>query len=118
MTREEALLYTKELNKLLDDINEKYEKVRLTKEEADFYKDVEPYANSVRDRAQKWYESIQQVIENNEAYIQGERQVEQVVDNICTLSVQAFQYSTSYSRFKSYYQSTKFLLKTIERQLV
>lgn len=117
MYKDEARLYTKDLNSILDKINLIYENARLTKEEPDFYKDVEPFANDVRDRAQKWYSSIKEVINRNEVYIQGERQIDQVVENICMLSVQAFQYRTSYSRFKSYFQSTKFLLKTLERQL-
>ncbi|MEH6941599.1 DUF1798 family protein [Bacillus sp. JJ722] len=117
MTREEARLYTKDLNNILDEINLIYENARLTKDEPDFYKDIEPFANDVRNRAQKWYSSIKEVINHNETYIQGEKQLDQVVENICTLSVQAFQHRTSYNRFKSYFQSTKFLLKTIERQL-
>ncbi|MGM9923391.1 MAG: DUF1798 family protein [Bacillus sp. (in: firmicutes)] len=115
--KEQALLYTENLRKLLEEIQEMYEDTRKTKAEHDFYTVIEPFVNGVRERADQWQEAINRVVAANPAYFVGERQIGQVVDNICTLSIQAFQHTASYSRFKSYYQSTMFLLKTIERQL-
>ena len=78
---------------------------------------VEPYARKVEELTYIWKKQIGEIIQNQQAYFTGERHVEQVIENTCQLSVQAFYSSTSYSRFKSYLQSTKFLLKTMERQL-
>jgi len=115
--RKEALNCTQELLELLNEMNEIYEDVRATKKEPDFMKVVEPYARKAEKLTSIWQQHIEGVIQNQQTYFTGERHVEQVVENTCQLSVQAFYSSTSYSRFKSYLQSTKFLLKTMERQL-
>ena len=117
MGKKEALSYTQQLLELLDEMNDIYEDVRETKKEHDFMKAVEPYARKAEELTRNWQQHIESVIQNQQAYFTGERHVAQVVENTCQLSVQAFYPSTSYSRFKSYLQSTKFLLKTMERQL-
>lgn len=117
MEKKEALSSTQQLLELLDEMNDIYEDARATKKEYDFMKVVEPYARKTQDMTSTWQQHIQRVIQNQQAYFIGERHIEQVIENTCQLSVQAFYSSTSYSRFKSYLQSTKFLLKTMERQL-
>lgn len=117
MSDQNAITLTKELVKVLADIDNIYEKTRETKEEYDFYSVVEPYANHVYDLAKKWRIAINEVISSRKTYFYGEKHVDQVVENVSILSAQAFQHTTSYKRFKSYVQSTKFLLTTIERQL-
>jgi len=115
--KKEALSCTQQLLELLDEMNDIYEDVRATKKEHDFMKVVEPYARKAEELTYIWKKQIGEVIQNQQSYFTGERHVEQVIENTCQLSVQAFYPSTSYSRFKSYLQSTKFLLKTMERQL-
>lgn len=117
MSKVEALNSTKQLLELLNEIDGIYEKVRVTKEEHDFKQVVEPYARKVEELTKNWQRQLEKVIKEQQAYFIGERHIDQVVDNTCHLSIQAFYASTSYSRFKSYLQSTKFLLKTMERQL-
>lgn len=117
MGKKEALSSTQQLLKLLDEMNTIYEDVRASKEEHDFMKVVEPYARKAEELTRIWQQHIEWIIQNQQAYFIGERHVEQVIENTCQLSVQAFYPSTSYSRFKSYLQSTKFLLKTMEGQL-
>lgn len=117
MNKEKALILTKKMNEMLVEINQIYEKARETKQEYDFYQVVEPYVNQTQEVANDWYKSIQSVMKQEFVHFQGERHLQQIVENISTLSVQAFQHTTSYNRFKSYLQSTQFLLRTFERQL-
>jgi hypothetical protein len=117
MKNQRALMYTRELLEVLTKINTIYEEARETKKEYDFYNDIEPFANETYELAKQWKKEVEEVIASQQSHFFGERQLDQVVDNISTLSAQAFQYMTSYKRFKDYHQSTKFLLTTIERQL-
>ncbi|MGN1385802.1 MAG: DUF1798 family protein [Bacillus sp. (in: firmicutes)] len=117
MEKKEALACTQRLLKLLDEINDLYEDVRTTKKQYDFTNEVEPFAEKADELTMNWLHQMEAVIEKQRGYFIGERHIEQVVENMRQLSVQAFYWSTSYNRFKSYLQSTKFLLKTMERQL-
>ena len=117
MSKTEALALTEQLLKLLDEINDLCEEVRATKKECDFTNDVEPFAKKADELTDSWQQRMDAVIQNERSHFTGERHVGQVVENIRQLSVQAFYWSTSYSRFKGYLQSTQFLLKTMERQL-
>ncbi|MFS0781428.1 DUF1798 family protein [Bacillus sp. 1P06AnD] len=114
---EQAIQETRELVVKLEEMDGIYENARQTKEEYDFYTVIEPFANKVKDMAETWRESIEECIAKQDGYVFGERQLDQVVDNMCQLSVQAFQHKSSYKRFKSYVQSTRFLLGTLVRQL-
>ncbi|WP_019241963.1 MULTISPECIES: DUF1798 family protein [Bacillus] len=117
MKNSQALMYTKQLETLLLEIDDIYEKTRDSKEEHDFYKIIEPFVNHAIELSSKWREAIDVIIAERSTYFIGERQLDQIQDNISKLSVQAFHYMTSYKLFKSYLQSTKFLLTTIIRQL-
>ncbi|WP_050615386.1 DUF1798 family protein [Bacillus testis] len=114
---EKTVIETQLLYDKLQEINDIYDKTRQTQEEYDFYEVVEPFANEVKQLSEEWLRSIKETISLQKGYIYGEKQLDQVVDNMCQLSVQAFHYKSSYNRFKSYVQSTKFLLSTLERQL-
>ena len=117
MEKQQALFYTKQIIEKIDEIDAIYEKTRESGESYDFYKVIEPFANEVQQLASDWQQAIEAVIASRSSYFIGERQVDTVVDNVCKLSVQAFHGSTSFQRFKSYVQSTKFILNSIKRQL-
>lgn len=117
LSNSNALTYTRDLRKVINQLDTIYEESRLNRKEYDFYTEIEPFVNEVNLLTKNWRNAINQVISESTSYFVGERQLDQVEDNITKLSVQAFQYTASYKLFKSYLQSTKFLLTTIERQL-
>lgn len=114
---QQALLFTNQILEKIDEIDAIYEKTRGSGEDYDFYEVIEPFANEVQRLALDWQQAIEAVIASRSSYFIGERQVDTVVDNVCKLSVQAFHASSSLHRFKSYVQSTKFILTSIKRQL-
>lgn len=117
LTNKESYFLTKKLMLALVKIEEQYSEARETKKMYDFYTEIEPFVNEIEALTGKWKVALEEEISQRTSYFIGERQIDQVVENIQNLSVQSFQHTTSFNRFKSYLQSTKFLLKTIERQL-
>ena len=117
LTNKESYFLTKKLMLALVKIEEQYSEARETKKMYDFYTEIEPFVNEIEALTGKWKVALEKEISQRTSYFIGERQIDQVVENIQNLSVQSFQHTTSFNRFKSYLQSTKFLLKTIERQL-
>ena len=117
LTNKESYFLKKKLMLALVKIEEQYSEARETKKMYDFYTEIEPFVNEIEALTGKWKVALEEEISQRTSYFIGERQIDQVVENIQNLSVQSFQHTTSFNRFKSYLQSTKFLLKTIERQL-
>lgn len=117
MSNEHARTYTLQLSELLEKIEKLYETTKATKKEYDFYKDIEPFVKEVEKLALKWSEAVRVELKQRDIHYFSEVHIEQVVDNMCNLSVQAFQHTASYKRFKDYHQSTKFLLTSLCRQL-
>lgn len=117
LINKESYFLTKKLMLALVKIEEQYSEARETKKMYDFYTEIEPFVNEIEALTGKWKVALEEEISQRTSYFIGERQIDQVVENIQNLSVQSFQHTTSFNRFKSYLQSTKFLLKTIERQL-
>lgn len=117
LTNKESYLLTKKLMLALVKIEEQYSEARETKKMYDFYTEIEPFVNEIEALTDRWKEALEEEISQRTSYFIGERQIDQVVENVQNLSVQSFQHTTSFNRFKSYLQSTRFLLKTIERQL-
>lgn len=117
LTNKESYLLTKKLMLALVEIEEQYSEARETKKMYDFYTEIEPFVNEIEALTGRWKVALENEISQRTSYFIGERQIDQVVENVQNLSVQSFQHTSSFNRFKSYLQSTRFLLKTIERQL-
>ncbi|MGN1402473.1 MAG: DUF1798 family protein [Bacillus sp. (in: firmicutes)] len=108
---------TEQLIIVLADLNNLFQHTKETKKEYDFYKDIEPYVNEVQWKLKRWQNAMEKELMERQITYFGKRQLEQIVDNISNLTVQAFQHTASLKRFKDYYQSTHFLLTSIYRKL-
>ncbi|WP_102274791.1 YppE family protein [Cytobacillus massiliigabonensis] len=109
----ELLQLTKKLLSYADTLLMKYLEVRETGKSGDFFGEVKPFADEVKEVNDAWkkeaYEWIKDVRPKN-IYNQ---QIDSAYEHIETISVQAFFPNTSRSRFNDVIASAKFILTTI-----
>lgn len=109
----ELLQLTQKLLSYTDTLSLKYIEVRETGKSGDFFGEVKPFADEVKEVNDAWknkaYEWIKETGPKN-LYAQ---QIDSAYEHIETVSVQAFFPNTSRSRFNDVMASAKFILNSV-----
>jgi len=96
---------------------ERYENVRQTKNQYDFFESVKPFGDEVHHMTSLWKEQVLQWIKLERPKNVYPAQIENVVDQINELVIKAFYPDTSYKRFKSTYQSVLYTVELVIQHL-
>ncbi|TFE03243.1 DUF1798 family protein [Jeotgalibacillus sp. R-1-5s-1] len=117
MKTNEILELTNQLAEILEQADEEYNKRRETKEKGDFHDEVKPFADRAHALISEWKEKTSaQLIKNPQKNIHH-NQIFATADNLELVTVQCFFPETSYKRFKSYVQSSRYVLGQVEMAL-
>lgn len=109
----EIIILTKELAAFTEMAHQRFIQTKEEGIRGDFRKEVQPFADGVKDTVQPWRESaIAWVTENRPKNLHAE-QVQTAADYLEVLSVQAFFPETSKKRFMDQIQSVEFILKSV-----
>jgi len=85
--------------------------------EVDFFNEVKPYADKVKETADKWkIHAIEWANYEKPKYIHSQ-QVETTYENLLTVSIQGFYKDTSKKRFQATIQSNQFFLENVLSKL-
>jgi hypothetical protein len=114
----EQLIYvTEELSHSVEIMMNEYKKRRETGEKGDFYEEVKPFADSIKEMNDKWKELSLDWIKAERPKHLHLPQVMNTYDNIEMLSVHCFFPESSYNRFISHHQSVQYVLQTMLEEL-
>ena len=105
---------TQQLITLAEEANSIYDTVRENGEEKDFYLEVKPFADQVKQVCDEWVREMKQAMQKVSFQHLFPSQIEQAAGNLQDVSIQAFFPKTSYKRFKSYVQSVLFTLNQVK----
>ena len=105
---------TQQLIALAEEANYIYDAVRKNGEEKDFYLEVKPFADQVKQACDEWERKMKQAMQNVRFQHLFPSQIEQAAGNLQDIAIQAFFPKTSYKRFKSYVQSIIFTLNQVK----
>ncbi|RTR30534.1 DUF1798 family protein [Robertmurraya yapensis] len=111
------LTLTKKLLDYMEFISNKYDEVKISGVRGDFFTEVKPFADEVKEINDKWSELASSWIASNRPKNLHVKQIESSTEQIEMLSVQAFYPETSKTRFINYVQSVRFILTTLIVQL-
>ncbi|WP_077213764.1 YppE family protein [Bacillus dakarensis] len=109
----ELQLLTEKIISYLNTIEDKFQEVKRTGEKGEFYSEVKPFADDVKEINDRWLKSATAWVEETMPRNLFPKQIESAHEQIEMLSVQAFYPDTSLTRFKNYLQSVRFILTTL-----
>ena len=107
---------TKKLITLAEEANSIYEKVREEGQEKDFYQEVKPFADHVKQVCEEWEQELKIAMKQVTFEHLFPLQIEQASNNLKDVAIQAFYTKTSYKRFKSHVQSVLFTLNHVRME--
>ncbi len=111
----------KDLTQKLLELNEEamthYKRVRDSGEKGDFYQEVKPFADEVKQYNDRWKEKMLLWAKTHKPKHLYPQQIMNTSENIEMTSVSCFFPETSYSRFISHHQSIQFVLETSMKEL-
>lgn len=107
---------TKQLITLAEEANSIYETVREEGKEKDFYQDIKPFADQVKEVCEEWEQEMKQAMKQVTFKHLFPSQIEQAAENLKDVSIQAFFPKTSYKRFKSHVQSVLFTFNQVRME--
>ncbi len=106
---------------LLLEYNQELQKVFTTvleqEQAADFFSVVKPFADKVRDVVVQWEENALLWVKKDKPKYFHKNQIDNIVENITTVSIQAFFPDTKEKRFKQLIRSNQYNLETIIQHL-
>ncbi|CAM3722184.1 YppE family protein [Alkalicoccus chagannorensis] len=106
---------TVELKKKTDEAKTYFERHRLGGEEADFYQDVKPFADSVRQTVEEWEPLVRSMIQTEKPAYLHEQQIDTMLENMEMAAVTCFQQDTKKKRFQERYKSIHYTLSMVEQ---
>ncbi|MBM7584305.1 hypothetical protein JOC86_000842 [Bacillus pakistanensis] len=108
---------TEELLLLNKHLSDRYQLARETGEKGDFYKEVKPFADKVKEVSDLWeIKAKEWILEEQPKHIHFP-QIIHTIENLELVSVQAFFPETSYKRFVSYIQSIDYVLHSVLEEI-
>ncbi|MCA1063143.1 YppE family protein [Rossellomorea sp. AcN35-11] len=108
----ELKIVTEELLVLAEKMMNEYKTRRESGEKGDFYTEVKPFADEVKEKNDAWKELSMSWIKDYRPKHLHLPQIINTFDNIEMLSVHCFFPESSYNRFISHYQSVSYVLGT------
>ncbi|WP_321202407.1 DUF1798 family protein [Bacillus sp. CRN 9] len=97
----------------IDQIVDRYKQGRDTGEKGDFYLEVKPFADKVKQDNDKWKAEAEKWIKDNSPKGLRIQQIQSAYDQMDTSSIQAFFPETSKSRFTNQVNSAKYVVQRL-----
>ncbi|SDN36173.1 YppE family protein [Alkalicoccus daliensis] len=102
-----------ELRALNEEAYHNFHKYRLGEDEADFYEDVKPFADCVREKLEETVSHILRFLERAKPAYVHPQQIDQLAENFEMVSVTCFQKDTKKKRFNEQYKSIEYTLSMV-----
>nr|WP_249317057.1 YppE family protein [Bacillus sp. FJAT-50079] len=110
-------MLTSQLYEYNQQASQHFQQGRETGVEGDFYKEVKPFADAVKECVVRWEpEAVKWLLKNKPKHIYP-LQIKNTAENIQMVSVRAFFPSTSLKKMKDHIQSIEFVLKRMLDEL-
>jgi Bacterial domain of unknown function (DUF1798) len=109
--------YTKHLLEMVEKAYQRFEEIKESKTDADFFKEVKPFADETAKLNNQWKRAALDWLTKETPKNFHIKQVETCSENIEMISIQAFFSTTSRKRFIDHVQSVRFLLAGILMEL-
>ncbi|EIJ78640.1 hypothetical protein PB1_13819 [Bacillus methanolicus PB1] len=109
--------YTKAVLEAVEKAYARFEEIKESKTDADFYQEVKPFADETAKLNNQWKKAAIDWITKETPRNFHIKQIEICSENIEMISIQAFYSTTSRKRFIDHFQSVRFLLTGILMQL-
>lgn len=106
----DLLTLTSQLIQEVEFMEERFKKARALKKSGDFYQEVKPFADYIKEMNDLWKDEAVNWIKINHPKHLFPQQIDSAYEHIELISVQAFFPETSLTRFKQYVASTKYVL--------
>jgi hypothetical protein len=104
---------TKSLLGYIEEGKAQYEKSKASGIEGDFYLDVKPFADLVKNTLDEWIVLAIKWVQTEKPSFINEKQLETTYDHIEKISIQSFYPKTSRKLYLSSYQSAHFVLQSV-----
>jgi hypothetical protein len=99
------------------EIESKFLSVKESGEKGDFFNEVKPFADEVKEVSERWRKEATVWIMNNRPRNLHENQIDSAAEQIEMISVQSFFPETSRTRFINYLQSVRFVLTLLRSSI-
>jgi hypothetical protein len=111
--QEELKVKTQQLLGYVQVGKDQYEARKSSGQEGDFFQEVKPFADKVKNASEEWYKLAKKwVLEERPAFI-TDNQLQNTLEHLENISIQSFYPKASKKRYKSAVQSTEFVLESI-----
>ncbi|AIE60505.1 YppE family protein [Bacillus methanolicus] len=109
--------FTKDLLEAAVKAYARFEEIKESKTDADFYKEVKPFVDETAKLTDQWKKAAIDWITKEKPRNFHKKQIEDCSKNIEMISIQAFFSITSRKRFIDHFQSVRFLLTGLLMEL-
>ncbi|MFS0635591.1 YppE family protein [Mesobacillus foraminis] len=116
-TEKELMIKTKRLLSYNEKALLRFEQAKESGEKGDFYKEVKPFADNVKEEAEIWRKEASDWLMKHPQRNLHTRQILSAAENIEMVSIQAFFPETSRKRFIGHIQSIEFVLNSFLKAL-
>jgi hypothetical protein len=110
-TNEALLEMTNNLLKYRQFIVDRFEQTKETGEQGDFYEEVKPFADEIKQMTDKWRKDALSWLTMNPQRHLHARQIDSTAENLEMVSISAFFPNTSKKKFLDHVQSIEYVLK-------
>jgi hypothetical protein len=117
ITEKELVNKTTRLLSYIEKALHRFEQAKSSGEKGDFYKEVKPFADTVKEEVEIWRIEASDWLSNHPHRNLHARQILSTAENIEMVSIQAFFPETSRKRFIGHIQSIDFVLKSLLKVL-
>ncbi|TCN23084.1 YppE family protein [Mesobacillus foraminis] len=117
ITEKELMIKTKRLLSYNEKALLRFEQAKASGEKGDFYKEVKPFADNVKEEAEIWRKEASDWLMKHPQRNLHTRQILSAAENIEMVSIQAFFPETSRKRFIGHIQSIEFVLNSFLKAL-
>ena len=113
MKNQELVYLTKKLLGYHKDILKKFEETRETGREGDFFQEVMPFSDQVKDTMDRWKKEVLIWIGIRQPRNIHVQQIESVIEQLEMIAIQAFFVQTSRTRFINTASSVEYVLTAV-----
>jgi Bacterial domain of unknown function (DUF1798) len=113
MKNQNLIYLTKKLLDYHGEIMKKFEETKETEIEGDFFQEVLPFSDQVKDITDRWKEDVLDWIITHQPRNIHTQQIDSVVEQLETITVQAFFSQTSRTRFINTANSVEYVLTAV-----